>query len=246
MTALALISRSQKLALKDAPLATVAEQLLDGGIPVEEAPSNFPKLPDPLEVTAATRKSFGILGKLFNQVIMTSRRSLAEKELADLGAEYEGLKDVEKLVGERVDQIKEYIRTHQDCVAEEAGLAFPKDVIRNGNVIAHATPRDANGHYLLAAPKDPNDTVIPGLNKRFSNQFSSGQTKQDLAYITRAFEAGEIDETAYKACTRVVRMPDAHKVSEYVMKTGNVSLLSKIVKRGRPSTSMYLRGLKKK
>jgi hypothetical protein len=246
MTTLVSITRSQKLALKDAPLSEVAETLL-GGVPVVEAPTDFPELPAPLEATAATRKSFGTLGKIFNKVIMVTRRRMTEAELADLGAEYEDIKNVSALLENRAEQIKEYVRTHQDVEAEEQGLAFPKDVVRNGNILARATERDAKGHYLLAAPKNPSVTEIPGTNGvKFSNQYSSGRTSEDLAYITRAFEAGEIDEAMYKACTRVVRVPDAKKISEYVVKTGDTSLLSKIVKRGRPSTALYLRGLKKK
>lgn len=243
--ALVPVSRSQKLALKEAPLPEVAETLL-GSLPTEEAPSDFPALPAPLEATAETRKSFSTLGRVFNKVILTSRRRMTQEELEDLGAEYADIQRVAKLLDTRAEQIKEYVRTHQDVEAEEKGVAFPKDVVRNGNVVAHATPRDTRGHYLLAAKGAPQETAIPGTNGlKFANQYTSGKISQDLDYITRAFEAGELDEETYKACTRVVRVPDAERIRAHALKTGDTSLLSKIVRRGRASASLHLRGLKK-
>lgn len=244
-TALVSVSRQQRIALKDATLPQVTEALL-GFIPEEEGFGTFPKLPAPLEATAETRKSFATLGKVFNKVILTARKRMTDEELADLGAEYSDIQRVAKLLKEREDQIKEYIRTHQDVVAEESGLAFPADVIRNGQRIVTATPRDTKGHYLLAAPQNPEVTEIPGTNGlKFSAQYTSGRTSEDLNYVVRAYEAGEIDEETYKACTVLVRVPDARKIRAHALKTGDTSLLSKVVKKGRASASMYLRGLTK-
>jgi hypothetical protein len=244
-TALVPVSRQQKISLKDASLPEVTEALL-GFIPEETGTSDFPKIPAPLEANADTRKAFSTLGRIFNGVIVTTRRRLNAAELADLGAELADIQRVSKLLKEREDQIKEYARTHQDVVAEESGLAFPADVVRNGKTVATATPRTSNGHYLLAAPQNPEVTEIPGTNGlKFSNQYSSGRSIEDLGYVTRAYEAGEIDEKTYLACTKVVRIPDAAKIRAHALKTGDTSLLAKVVKKGRASASMYLRGLKK-
>lgn len=245
-TALVPVSRSQRLALKDRPLSEVTEALL-GYIPEEPAVGDsFPALPAPLEATAETRKSFATLGKVFNKVIVTRRRRMSEDELKDLGAEYADIQRVSKLLKEREEQIKEYVRTHQDVVAEENGTAFPKNIVRGGRTVAEATPRDAKGHYLLATKGNPEVTEIPGSNGlKFSAQYTSGRASEDLDYVIRAFEEGEIDEETYKACTKVVRVPDAEKIRAYALKTGDTSLLKKVVKRGRASASMYLRGLKK-
>jgi hypothetical protein len=240
------IPRSTKLALKAAPLDQVAEELLPGGVPFKAAPDDFPALPAPLEAKAQTRKAFATLHKIFNKVIMSTRRILTEDEMADLGAEYRDIQEVKKLLGAREEQIKEYVRTHQDVAAEQAGQAFPKDVIRNGNLIAHATERDANGHYLLAAPKNPSVSEIPGTDGlKFSNQYTSGRTTVDLNRVTEKFTAGELDEDTYKAVTRLVRVPDAERLRDHALKTGDTSLLAAVVTKGRPSASMYLRGLKK-
>jgi hypothetical protein len=170
---------------------------------------------------------------------------MTTEELAAIGVEYEAIQKVIKLLGTREGQIKEIVRTHQDVEAEEKNEAFPFDVTRNGKVIIEATPRDASGHYLLSAKGKPNDLEIPGTTLKFSNQFSSGRTTENLGEIERMHLNGEIDETAYKAMTVVRRVPDADKVRSYVIRTGDVSILSRIVKRGRDGQSMYLRPLRK-
>lgn len=244
MTALVL-TRSQKLALKDASLPEVATTLL-GSVPEAEAPSDFPELPKPLEANDDVRDALSRLSGNFNQVILTERRTLGEEELAVLGDEYVNLQKVVKLLEARGEQVKEIVRTHQDVSAEEAGTAFPKDVVRNGEIIVKATPRDAKGHYILAAPKAPEETPIPGTNGlKFANQYTTGKTTVDLDWITRAYEAGEIDEKTYLACTKVVRIPDAEKIRAHALKTGDTSILAKVVSKGRAYCSMYLRGVKK-
>lgn len=246
MTQLVPVTVSKRLALKERPLSEVAEALLDGGLPTDEAPDEFPAMPTPLTATSEIRKALKVLSTTFNQTIVIERRALTTEEIAAIGVEYSAIQDVVKLLGERAEQVKEIVRTHQDVTAEEAGTAFPFDVTRNGNVIAPATERDVKGHYILAAKGQPNDVEIPGTTLKFSTQFSSGRTTENLAAIQEMFENGEIDEKAYKAMTVVKRVPDADKVKAYVLKTGEVSILSRIVKRGRNSTSFYLRALKKK
>lgn len=246
MTELVPVSRSTKLALKEAPLKEVAETLL-GELPVDkEAPQDFPKLPDALTATAEIRAALKTLSTTFNKTVVTERRTMTTEEVAAIGVEYEAIQRVAKLLEERAEQIKEIVRTHQDVEAEEQGLAFPKDVVHNGTVVAPATPRDAKGHYLLAAKGAPRDTQVPGTTLKFSAQFTSGRSKTDLDEIQRMYEAGEIDETEYKAMTVVRRVPDEAKVKTYVLKSGRVDILGRIVKKGRDGTALYLRSLKKK
>lgn len=244
MNALVPVTRSQKLVLKDASLDKVTEELL-GAIPQEAAPTDFPELPVPLTASKEIRDALRTLSQTFNGVVVTDRRTLTEDEIAAIGKEYAALQMVLKLIAQREDQIKEVVRTHQDVDAEEKGLAHPKDVVLNGNVVAKATERDAKGHYILAAKGSPQDTPIPGSTLKFSNQFTSGRVIKDLGAIDEAYLNGEIDEGTYKACTVVKRVPDADRVKAYVLKTGDTSMLTRIVKRGRNSSSMYLRALKK-
>lgn len=245
MTELVALTRSQRLALKDKALKDLTLELL-GEIPQEDETTDFPALPKPLSANEEIRTALAILSKTFNTVQVTDRRTMKAEEVGSIGVEYEAIKAVGKLLGEREEQIKEIVRTHQDVAAEEQGLAVPKDVYRGGKLVTPATPRDAKGHYLLAAKGEPTDTEIPGTTLKFSNQFASGKTTEDLSAITRAFEEGEITEAEYKAMTEIRRVPTAEKVRAFVLKTGRTELLAKIVKKGRDSQSLYLRALKKR
>lgn len=245
MTQLVPVTRTQRIVLKDATIEDLAEKLL-GAIPQDNAPEEFPEVPEALTATKEIRDALRTLSATFNKTIVVDRRALTEDEVAAIGAEYEALQEVVKLIGKREEQVKEIVRTHQDVDAEEKGLAFAKDVFLNGNLVATATERDAKGHYILAAKGEPQVTVIPGSTKQFSNQFSSGRLSRDLGAIDRAYEAGEIDEKTYKAVTVVRRVPDAEKIRAYVLRTGDASMLARIVKRGRNGCALYLRAIKKK
>jgi len=245
VTALVPVTRNQKVALKGAPIDKVAEELL-GAIPQDDAPRDFPELPVPLTASKEIKDALRTLSQTFNGVVVTKRRALTEEETSSIGKEYEALQKVIKLIAEREEQVKEIIRTHQDVEAEQKGLAFAKDVVLNGNVVAKATERDKNGHYILASKGSPQETEIPGTTLKFSNQFTSGRVTKNLGAIDEAYLNGEIDEKTYHACTVVKRVPDADKIRQYVLRTGDTSMLARIVKRGRNGCSMYLRALTKK
>jgi hypothetical protein len=244
VTELVPVTRTQKIVLRDAPIKTVAEELL-GSIPQEAAPEDFPELPGALTASKEIRDALKTLSASFNKTIVTERRTLSEDEVGAIGAEYTALQQVLKLIGEREEQIKEIVRTHQDVDAEEKGLAFARDQRLNGNLVAKATERDAKGHYVLAAKGAPNRTPIPGSTMAFSNEFSSGRVTEDLGAIDRAYAAGDMDEKTYRALTVTRRVPDPEKIRAYVLRTGDTGLLAKIVKRGRNRSALYLRALKK-
>ncbi len=242
--ALVPVSRANKIALKSAPIEEVAEQLL-GAIPLEEAPTDFPDLPAAITASKEIKDALVTLRRFFNTTTVSDRRTLTEDEKESLGQEYAAIQMTLKLVEKREAQIKEIIRNHQDVEAEEQGKAFPKDVVRNGNIVAKATERDKNGHYILAAPKEPQVTEIPGMTVSFQNQFVTGKIGKDFGAIDRAYAAGEIDDETYRAVTVTKRVPDPDRIRAYVLKTGDAAMLSMIIKRGLNSSSLYLRPLKK-
>lgn len=245
MTELVALSRTQKLQLKDKNLKDITLELL-GEIPQEEASNDFPSLPSPLTATAEIRQALKVLSTTFNKTVVTDRRTLTDEETAAIGVEYEAIKAVAKLLEEREGQVKEIVKTHQDVEAEEKGLAFPKDVMRGGKLVAEATPRDKDGHYILAAKGEPVDTKIPGTTLRFSTQFSSGRASENLGAIEQMYADGEITEAEYKSMTEVRRVPSAEKIRAFVLKTGRTDILGRIVKKGRDGSALYLRALKKR
>lgn len=241
------IDRMTRVALKEAPLKEMATELLEV-VPLAdvEIPEDMPAPPESVTITPEVRKALKTLSSVFGTTVIAERRTMTPEEIAAIGVEYEALKGVSDLLKRREEYVKEVVRIHQDVEAEEAGIAHPRAIRHNGNVIAEATVRDPHGHYLLAAKGAPRDTPIPGTNLRFSVQFSSGRATEDLGAIQRAYEAGELDEATWKAVTVIQRVPTAEKVRAYVLRTGRTSLLSMIVRKGRDSAALYLRAIKKK
>ena len=244
MTNIVPVTKNQRIALKEAPLEEVAEALL-GYMPVSATPNTFPAVPTPLKADRATRTSFTNLGKIFNRVVPETRRSLFSQELADIGQEYTDLQNVKNLLETRLEQIKEIVRTHQDVEAEQSGIAFPERIVRNGNVIVEATPRDQHGHYLLSAPQKPVVTEIPESDKQFSNEFRSGRSKTDLTILTADHENGVLDDETYRQITKTVRVVDPEKLRKHVLKTGDVSLLTRVVVKGHDLSAFCFRNRKK-
>lgn len=239
-------SRSMKLSLQAKPLTEFAEEVLGDTIETAPAATEFPKMPKEIELTPEVRKALKALPALFGQVQPQHRRKLDENEIQAIGEEYANIQTLLKLIGQREEDIKEIVRTHQDVEAEEQGRAFPKQIRRGQVVIAEATPRDAKGHYLLAKPKDPVKTEVPGGPLAFVNQFTSGRLRTDLEQLTRDYEAGELDRETYMAVTVTRRVVDGEKLKKHVLKTGMVELMARVSQRGRASSSMNFRGLTKK
>lgn len=246
MTALVrTFGRSMKLSLQAKPLAEFAEEILGDQMAAVPAGTEFPKPPKEIELTPEVRKALKALPALFGQVQPQHRRKLDENEIQAIGEEYANIQTLLKLIGQREADIKEYVRTHQDVEAEEQGRAFAKEVRRNGNVVAEATPRDAKGHYLLAKPKDPQKTEVPGGPLAFVNQYTSGKLTTDLEQLTRDYEAGELSREDYLAVTVAKRVVDPERLKKHVLKTGMVELMARVSKRGRASSAMNFRGLTK-
>lgn len=238
-------SKSVKLALAQKPIEEFATEVAGDQIRTEAAGEKFPAMPKELVVTPEMAKALRAMPKLFGGVQPQQRRTLDQSELAAIGEEFKAIQELLKAIGKRDKDIREIVRTHQDMTAEAEGRAFPKDIRRNGNLIAEATPRDANGHYILAKPGEPEKTLIPGLEEAFQNQYTSGRTTTDLEAITRAYEAGEIDREVYLAVTVAKRVVDPGKLKAYVLKTGLTNLMAMVTRRGRASSSMNFRGLSK-
>jgi hypothetical protein len=237
---------SQKLVLSAKSLTGLAEEVLGDELAAPKAPQTFPALPKQLEVTPSLRSALDRLPALFARIQPTSRRALDTGEVKEIGEELIAIREILTVLGQREDDIKEYFRNHQDVQAEHDGRAIREDVTIRGLVVQSATPRDPKGHYLLATAGEPEETEIPGTTARISNQFTSGKLSTDLEAITRAYEAGEIDRPTYLKVTVAKRVVDGEKLKAHALKTGDLSLLSRTVRRGASSAAMYVRGISKK
>lgn len=236
---------SKRLELSAAAFPAFVQQVLDADLSAEQAPESFPELPGELAGLKELESALAVLPQLINKVAPERRRVLDRQELKDLGAELVAIADILAVLGQRDQNIRETFRVHQDAKAEEEGRAFPHDVTRGGRLIHKATPRDAKGHYLLAAPQEPEVTKIPDTVVEISNQYTSGRLTTNLEALTALHEAGEIDRKTYLAISTEKRVVDPEKLRAHTLRTGDASLLAKISKRGLPSSSLNIRGLNK-
>lgn len=226
MTELVKITPSQKLELKNKNLKTVATELLGDNIPL--AKPKEPVFPTPVEVTDDVARAIREIGKLFNKVAPEAPRALDKAEIAHLTAEAEALSHLEKLFTARRENIKEYVRNHLDATAD------------------HSYGKDSMGHELLAQPKEPAVLEVPGSNIRWSNEYRSGAVVTKTDRLGMMLESGEIDYETYKALTTPVRVPDESKITNYVLRTGDLELLAKLTEGGRPQQALNLRGITRK
>jgi hypothetical protein len=240
--ALELLKDKPETKLDDlAELVAVVEAV---AVSAEAAP--WPALPKHIELTEECRRAMDALPGVFGKVELgDKRRSLTAAELKLLTSEVTVIGLISKVLGPRLDAIKETIRVHMDVDAEERGVAVARQLAdAGGTVIVAATPRDQSGHYLLAGPGKPHE--IPVGSVVWQQQYSAGAAKPNDAELKAALDAGDIDRKTWLAITREVRKFDAVKFSAFLRKNprDGLRVLRRITRKGRPQASLYLREVK--
>ena len=181
---------------------------------------------------------------VFGKVQPDSRRTLTADEVKGLWDERLVLKAIGDLLDSREEDIKTLVRHHLDVDAEESGRAVSKAVIdpETHKVIVEATPRDINGHYVLAAPQQPERLNVPGTDQAFSREFRTGSISVDADLLLRLHEDGDLSREDYLSFTREVRVFDKAKALAAISKNPNLlGLLAKISRKGLASTSIQAR-----
>ena len=175
----------------------------------------------------------------------TERRSLTDKEIAAITAERVILTQIGAALAARDKIIAETIRVHMDVDAEEKGLAIPADKTdpATGQVIVAATPRDQNGHYLLAGPQQPHQ--VPAGPVQWSQEYSAAAPMPSDGELQAAYQVGSITREDYLAVTREVRSFDAIRARELIRSAParGLAVLRRITVGGTPKSSLYLRKL---
>jgi hypothetical protein len=202
----------------------------------------FPDLPKPVAITDELKRALKHLPAVFGSVDLNTRRSLTQKELDELTLEESVIRLIASVLGPRQDAIKEIIRVHMDVKAEETGVAVPKAKLGpEGEVIVAATPRDQNGHYLLAGPQDPHQVAVGPV--RWSQEYSADAAKPSLKVLEDLHKSGEISREDYLAVTRPERVLDESRLRTFIRKNpaSGLALLRKITVTGKAKASLYLR-----
>lgn len=244
-----------RLALREGSktLAQVAETLLEpvpDHVPSKEV-APFPDVPQTKVLTEKEKEALLALPTVFGKVVVETRRSLQEQEIAAVAQERDVLKTIVSVLAGREAVVNEYIRHHVDVDAEERGVAVRADVIRGEKVIVEATPRDADGHYILASKGNPTRVHIPNTNEDFSLEYRAGRAGSvtiDSHALLDLYEAGEITREQYLALTVERRVFDEAKATAAVIKDESLlEVIAKISRRTgetKPGTSLYVRKAK--
>jgi hypothetical protein len=210
--------------------------------------TNVATWPKPVTMTEEAKQAIDALPVVFNRVMPTEPKILDDKEMVDLFEEREILRDALAPLSARDEVIKEIVRHHMDLVAEQSNIAIPKDIVRNGQVIATATTRDSKGHYILASKGNPEQAEIPGTNQAWSREYKQGGVSFNFAAgdLLAMYEEGEITREQYLAMTRETRVFDEAKTMEAVRKDPETYLpiFQRVAVRSSESTSITVRKAK--
>jgi hypothetical protein len=248
-TALSPTAEKGRIALRSNPTASLkelAEQITEepplywGGTDLVPFPAPAPTL----VITDDDRAALMALPEVFGKVQPTERRALSPEEVKAAYDEHEVLKTIETLIASRRDAIKTTVKHHFDVMAEEENRAVPKPVIKRGTneVVVEASPRDADGHYVLGKKGEPERWPIPGTNMAWSREFRGGLTSLSGARLKELYEAGEVSKEDYYAFTKEQRVFDEEKARASLAKNPRLyDLLVRITTRGGVGSSIWVR-----
>jgi hypothetical protein len=227
----------------DTTLEALAEQVA-AAVPAVPAPEArpFPDLPRHVEMTEAALAALKLVPRIFNSVELASRRPLSQAEIDLLTREKEVLAAIGTVLAARDKAIGETMRVHMDADAEATGLAIPADKTGpDGTVIVAATPRDQNGHYLLAGPQAPHQVQSGAV--AWSQEYSASAPAPSDGILQEAYQAGEISREDYLDVTREVRVFDTIKARDLIRRAPGrgLAVLRRITAGGKPKSSLYLR-----
>jgi hypothetical protein len=185
----------------DRSLAALAEPVVD------------PALPTFAEITDETKAAMAILPDVVGVVRPSESRVLTDEEVVALFKEQSAVRTVVSNLADIDENIKEIVRHHIDRKAEEDNRVVRKAVIRNGEIVSEATPRDQHGHYLLARKGEPEQVVVPGTGMAYSQEYREGAAAIGNATVELLdlYDRGEITREQYLALTKSVRQYDETK-----------------------------------
>lgn len=248
-TALSPTAEAGRLAFRTNPAASLkelAEQITEepplywGGTDLVP----FPAVAPTLVITDEHAAALKALPEVFGKVQPKERRTLTAEEVKAAYDEHEVLKVIETLIADRRSAIKTTVKHHLDVLAEEENRAVPKPVIvkATGEVKVEASPRDADGHYVLGKKGEPERYAIPGTNQAWSREFRGGITSLSGARLKELYEAGEVSKEDYFAFTKEQRVFDEDKARASLAKNPRLyDLLVRITTRGGVGSSIWVR-----
>lgn len=209
---------------QDATFAMVLKAMANG---VEPEQPKAPKAPSAIPMTDELVHALGVLHAVFGQVNPTEVRVLTDEENALLLEENRTLDAIVKALVKRLEDTKVIARNHMHMTAVAEGHAGP-----NAEV-------DQQGHVLVAKPQEPYQVPVPSTDKAWSLQYVAPRVDIDQTRLEQ-LRAERHDE--WLALTRQVRVFDENKALDSIRKNpGLLKTVQELIKRGRPSTALYVR-----
>lgn len=247
-TELSPLAKRGELVLKNGGSLKDAAQAMITEAPLVTRPEAipFPVSAAPVKITDKMLRALEELSENFGSVCPDSRRELTPEELESLCRERLNIDLVLEPMDKRKKAISTIVRHHMDCEAEAKGIAVPRATTdpATGAVIVPATPRDKQGHYILAS-KGKTYQVPGDEDHVFSEQYSSGKTDFGSATdkLLDMYEAGEITREEYLGFTREVRAYDETKASAFIKNDPErgLKILQDIATHSPASTALYVR-----
>jgi hypothetical protein len=206
----------------------------DVEVPLEQAAEVV--APKQVEITPALAEALKHLPEVFGIVQPDTIRRLTAAEIKALHDERSTIKAVIEDLLVRKDSIDETVRNHMSVTAQVAGL------------VTETTELDKNGRPIIAAPKDPQRCNIPDSTEAWSLEFRAGKVTVDGAELLAMYERDEISRETYLSFTKEVRIFDEEKAMAAMRKNPDLieTVFTKILKRGRAATALFVRKQSKK
>ncbi len=131
------------------------------------------------------QNAFETIRKTWSQVVLTTARALAPKELKSVLEEAQATKVARLTLAKREKELKEYIKAHLNSLPEAANA-----------------PRDKDGNAILAQPKKPFVLEIEG--HKVTQTYVNGSVSVDPELLKEAFEEGRLNSHQYYKSTAKV------------------------------------------
>lgn len=194
---------------------------------VEPDKAKVPQAPAAIPMTDELVHALTVLPAVFGKVNPTSVCQLSDEENRALLEENRTLDTILKALTTRLEDTKAIARNHIHMTAVANG-----DAAAGGEV-------DQRGHVLVAGPGEPYKVAIPGTDQAWSLQYVAPRTEISDTLLE---QLRETDNEAYLALTKTVRVFDEEKAIRSIRKNpGLLRTVHSLIKKGRPSTSLFVR-----
>jgi hypothetical protein len=147
-----------------------------------------------------------------------ARRLLNSTELYKLRAEKVQIDAAQGALKKRKAEIHSMISVHFDVYAETHLKIDPEK-----------TPRDKDGHYLIASAGNPETALVKDGDKHFKRQKTKDQAVWSMEKLLDLYEKGEITRAEFLAMTSQTRVLDEDKIKRLLTLPSKMHRIQEII-----------------